>query len=71
MSTRFRAIVLLATVCAGVVLYGEDRRVVWFGRPPNAEAAGERPSAAKWAALKKAIAHLRGVNDAVPPVGAL
>jgi hypothetical protein len=54
----------------GVVIFGEGRRVVWFGRPPGADAPGERPSEAKWAALKKALLHLRGANDVAPPPGA-
>jgi hypothetical protein len=47
----------------GVVILLEGRRVVWFGRAPNARAPGERPSEKKWADLKRALVLLRGLRQ--------
>lgn len=44
----------------GVRLRLEDRRLVWFGRPPSVDAPGELPAALKWRSLARAAALLRG-----------
>ncbi len=48
----------------GVRIEFEGRRVVHFGRAPNANAPGELPAARKWEHVRRALALLRAENGA-------
>lgn len=47
----------------GTRLLLEDRRLVLFGRPPSARAAGELPAALKWSHLARGVAALAAGRD--------
>lgn len=49
----------------GVVIKLEARRLVLFGRPPNAHEPGELPQEFKWAALGRALEDLAGGDPAL------
>lgn len=51
---------LASDVEPGVRLRLEDRRLVWFGRPPNVDAPGELPAPLKWRSLARAAELLAG-----------
>ncbi|MBL8860349.1 MAG: hypothetical protein JNL28_17700 [Planctomycetes bacterium] len=50
----------------GVEIQLEGRRTIVFGRPPNAQAIGERPIEAKWGDVRRALEFLRAQRAETP-----